>query len=318
MAALLTWSKERFTAQAWMVAKRRSVRRAMLGLNLDLPDTTSMLMPLFPAELLALSGADAPSFAQAQFTSDVNALAPGRWQWSAWLDAQGRVRHFFVLMRVEPDRLLAWLPLGGAEAMREALARYVFRAKVTLTVTTGWNLHAAPEGEFDAAIDAQEIVPHLGGYAFRQPAQRIAVVAPSSAQEADDAALDRWRADDVAAALPLLAPALAGEFVPQALGLERLDAIRFDKGCYPGQEIAARLHFRGGNKRTVHRLRVQGSPPAIGEELLDADGAIAGRVLYSASSSADVATALAVLPIGTAHDAALRTASGRTVSVLDI
>jgi folate-binding protein YgfZ len=275
-------------------------------------------MPLGPAELLAFSGADALSFAQAQFTSDVSALAPGRWQWSAWLDAQGRVRHFFLLMRAEPERLLAWLPLGGAEAMREALARYVFRAKVALAATTHWNLHAASEDEFDAEVGAQEIVPHRGGYAFRQPAQRIAVVAPSSASAVDAAASDRWRADDVAAALPLLAPALAGEFVPQALGLERLDAIRFDKGCYPGQEIAARLHFRGGNKRTLHRLRAQGVPLAIGEELLDADGAIAGRVLYSAPSSADVAAALAVLPIGTAHDAELRTASGRTVSLSDV
>jgi len=48
--------------------------------------------------------------------------------------------------------------------------------------------------------------------------------------------------------------------------------VRFDKGCYPGQEIAARLHFRGGNKRELVRLR--GSTHAIEELLRDTPGAL--------------------------------------------
>ena len=297
------------------------MRRAMLGLNLDLPDTTSMPMPLCPAELLALSGADASSFAQAQFTSDVSTLTPGRWQWSAWLDAQGRARHFFLLMCIGPDRLLAWLPLGGAEAMREALARYVFRAKLTLSASTDWTLHALSTDELDTPLDTHAVVARADGFVFRQPGgeNRIAWLAPSPAVDVDADALNRWRAADVAAGLPLLAPALGGEFVPQALDLERLDAIRFDKGCYPGQEIAARLHFRGGNKRGLRRLHVDGAAPANGTELLDAPGANTGRILYAAPVSTGASEALAVMPIDKLDDAgALKTADGLRVSIVTV
>lgn len=279
-----------------------------------------MPMPLCPAELLVIAGADAPSFAQAQFTSDVMALTPGHWQWSAWLDAQGRVRHFFLLLRAEPDSLLAWLPLGGAETMRDGLARYVFRAKVKLSVAADWALHASTSEEIGAPLAAQDVVAHAGGFAFRQPgdAGRIAWLAPVSSATSDEAALERWHADDVAAGLPLLAPALAGEFVPQALALERLDAIRFDKGCYPGQEVAARLHFRGGNKRDLRRVRVHGAAPEPGADLLDADGAKSGRILYSASVSAQASEALAVLPIETNRNDVLKLASDDAISVVII
>lgn len=294
--------------------------RAMLGLNLDLPDTTSMPMPLCPAELLALSGADASSFAQAQFTSDVSALAPGQWQWSAWLDAQGRARHFFLLMRVEPDRLLTWLPLGGADVMRDALARYVFRARLTLSASTDWALHALSADELDAPLDTREVVVRAAGLAFRQPGgeNRIAWLRPTPAAGIDTDALSRWRAADIAAGLPLLAPALAGEFVPQALGLERLDAIRFDKGCYPGQEIAARLHFRGGNKRSLRRLLIEGAPLTIGEDLLAEDGTNVGRVLYSSSTPSGRSEALAVLPAERTNDQPTRSSSGSRAELMDV
>ncbi|MFI4970550.1 MAG: folate-binding protein, partial [Lysobacterales bacterium] len=189
-----------------------------------------MATPLCPADLLALSGADAIAFAHAQFTSDVATLAVGEWQWSAWLDAQGRVRCFFALLHVAPSQLVAWLPLGGAGPMRDALARFVFRAAVTLDAST-WVLHALEESAVPLAAQSPQVIAHAGGYALRQPGtlERLAWLAPNAAPT-DPLALDRWRLADIEAGLPLLAASLAGEFVAQALDLERLDAIRFDKG----------------------------------------------------------------------------------------
>jgi folate-binding protein YgfZ len=265
--------------------------------KVDNPSTKSISMPapLGSAELIVLTSADALAFAHAQFTSDVRALAVGRWQWSAWLDAQGRVRHFFALLHVEPSTLIAWLPLGGAEAMRAALSRFVLRAKVDIQARV-WALFALDAAEMPVPPTPGTVIAHDVGLAFLQPGpgQRIAAIAPLTLPAPDQAALDRWRMDDIAAGLPLLAPELAGEFVPQALDLERFDAIRFDKGCYPGQEIAARLHFRGGNKRYLQRLRVFGAMLASGSEILDTAGNPIGRILYSATSSAITSVALAV------------------------
>lgn len=256
-----------------------------------------MTVSLGSAHLLMLAGTDAVSFAHAQFTSDVKSLADHHWQWSAWLDPQGRARHFFLLMRTGPDHLIAWLPLGGSEGMREGLARFVFRSAVKVEAPAGWTLRSAPPADFTTPLGARQVGSPQDGYCvvLPGPSQRVAWIAPSGDTQAASADLERWRLDDIAASLPLLAPELGGEFVPQALDLERLDAIRFDKGCYPGQEIAARLHFRGGNKRQLQRLRVHGPAPAIGAVVFGGEGQPVGRVLYSASDSAGSSMALAVL-----------------------
>lgn len=275
-----------------------------------------MTVSLGPADLILLTGADAAHFAHAQFSSDVKSLTDGAWQWSAWLDAQGRARHFFALMRTEPTQLTAWLPLGGAAAMRDALSRFIFRSAVKLDIPPNWGLHDLDATDLAGPLAPGQVAAHQGGYALALPgpARRLAGIAPTGTVPTVPGDLDRWRLDDIAAGLPLLVPQLGGEFVPQALDLERLDAIRFDKGCYPGQEIAARLHFRGGNKRELRRLRVQGAPPAPGTTLLDRDGLAVGQVLYGAADSATTSAALAVLSQAAAQD--LVTPSGTRAEVV--
>lgn len=273
---------------------------------------------LSPAGVLILDGADAVAFAHAQFTSNVNELAVGAWQWSSWLDAQGRARCFFALLRTDATRLLAWLPLGDAAGMRAALARFVFRSKVALEAPSDWALHALPPSDLPGSMAARGFAAYRAGYALALPgpANRIAWLAPSADAAIDAEALTRWRTQDIAARLPLLTTESSGEFVPQALDLERLDAIRFDKGCYPGQEVAARLHFRGGNKRHLLRLAIDGAAPAPGTPII-ADGThTAGHVLYSTSLSATASEALAVVADANADSKNLATASGNSVRVI--
>ncbi|MBN8727371.1 MAG: folate-binding protein YgfZ [Xanthomonadales bacterium] len=240
-----------------------------------------MASPLCAADIVELSGADVAAFTQAQFCNDVRALATGRWQWNAWLDAQGRARHFFALLRCDARLWLAWLPLGGAAAMREELARFVFRSDVQLRHLAGWTLHRLLPADGAGPMGIDQAMPHRGGFALAQPGG-IAWLAPQAEAAADAQALATWRLADVEARLPFLAPALSGQFVAQALGLDRLGVARFDKGCYPGQEIVARLHFRGGNKRHLQRLSIAGPAPAPGTGLLDAAGRNMGSILYAA------------------------------------
>jgi folate-binding protein YgfZ len=268
-----------------------------------------MASPLCDAEILELCGADVAGFAQAQFSNDVKSLAAGHWQWNAWLDAQGRARHLFALLRIDATRWLAWLPLGGAAAMRGELARFVFRADVQLRELGAWTLHRLLPADGAGPMGIDQVTPHRGGFALAQPGG-IAWLAPEAEATPDAAALAAWRLADIDARLPFLAPALAGQFVAQALGLDLLGVARFDKGCYPGQEIVARLHFRGGNKRRLQRLHVAGPAPSPGTELVDADGRNAGTLLYAAPT-ADGSEALGVVA-----DAAVGAprAAGRAVS----
>ena len=268
------------------------------------------------AELIEISGADALAFADAQFASDVESLAVGSWQWSAWLSAQGRVRALFALLRTGPDAFLLWLPLGGAARTREALARFVLRAKVKLAVRSDWMLGSLSRGP--AYSDTERpIEARLGGYAFAQPGlgARTAWLGPGSGS-GDPAALDAWRLADIGAALPWIAEATEDQFVPQALDLQRLDAVRFDKGCYPGQEIAARLHFRGGNKQRLYRIALHGDADAPPGLRIEGAPGNPGVLLYAAPRSARTREALAVLPDGALDADRLVSANGHTIEAM--
>ena len=277
----------------------------------------SALLPLDGAELIEVSGVDAIAFAQAQFASDVAGLAVGTWQWSAWLTAQGRTRSVFALLRTAADHLLIWLPLGGAAVMREQVVRFVLRAKVQVVLRENWAL-ARLESTVPVAATPQALIERDGGYAFALPgpAARVAWLGPALGARADSGALNAWRSLDVAAGLPWLDRATADEFVPQALGLERLDAVRFDKGCYPGQEIAARLRYRGGVKQHLHRVVLAGHGDVLPGTIVKAAADNAGVVLYGAMETPQRHVALAVLA-DAALDGPLVTAAGHSIQTAD-
>lgn len=214
-----------------------------------------MMISLPDLQVLEIAGADAMSFAHAQFSSDVRALGDGAWQWSAWLSPQGRVRAFFQLLRDDSEHLRMLLRGGDAAALCSALRPYVLRAKVSLRVAD-----AVVLGSYETAPRA---------LALPGPTPRWLQIA-SDAREADTsiAAKERWRLEDIRAGLPMLPGMLLGELLPQWLGIERLGAVSVKKGCYPGQEVMSRLHFKGGNKRALYRIELIARTPSSGMALM--------------------------------------------------
>lgn len=183
------------------------------------------------------------AFAHAQFSSNVMALATGHWQFSAWLNPQGRVRAFFHLVRTAEDQLLLLLRGGNAAIMTEALRRFVFRSKLTLTALPPRALSVGPSLPLHAAYhDRENLLLGCDTHSLRIFSEGIG----------DNA----WRLPQLREGWPWLPDALLNELLPPALSLQRLRAVVIDKGCYPGQEIVARLHYRGGNKKHLHRIEL--------------------------------------------------------------
>ena len=230
-----------------------------------------MQNPSIPASLLTLDGPDAAAFAQAQFSSDVSGLAPGRWQWSAWLDANGRCRAFLQLARPASDRFTALLRGGDARAMAEDLKRFVFRSKLRIaaigdmTVIDGPALH---DGLI--TVDGDDDITYGGGI-------RSWRVVNAASAHANEHATHHWIDHDIDAGFAWLPDAAIGELLPQSLSFERLGAVSFNKGCFPGQEIVARMHYRGAGKQRLHTARfdIIASPGAT----LRRNSAAAGMVL---------------------------------------
>ncbi|RAP58021.1 folate-binding protein YgfZ [Oleiagrimonas sp. MCCC 1A03011] len=195
------------------------------------------------ASMLRIEGPDALRFAHAQFTSHVLSLEIGAWQWSAWLDARGRVHRLFHLLRPDEHHLLLALRGGDAEIMVERLHRFVFRDKVTLQALPPLAVHddgALAEGIVQQ--DNEDLRLGMGDHGLRL-----------SPEERHDTA---WRRRAIERGEPWLPDAFADTFLPPALGLRRLRAMQLDKGCFPGQEIAARLHYRGGHKHALMHVRL--------------------------------------------------------------
>ena len=241
--------------------------------------------PVLPeVNCLLIEGPDARRFAQAQFSGDVGSLAERRWQWNAWLDARGRVQALMHLANLGGERLLAVLRGGNAETTRAGLARCVFRAKVSVTVRvlSGHADDALPMGHVDAGSHGDIAI----GYGDRS----LRLKAPGT--PANPGVANAWRLADIRAGRPTL-PAGDAHFLPPALSLGRLGAVSLDKGCYPGQEIVARLHYRGGHKSCL--CHVHGPVPLETGATLHAEAVGPVRVLDCAMAGG-AAEALVVVP----------------------
>lgn len=233
------------------------------------------------AETLLIEGPDADTFAQGQFATAVTAIETGRWQFSAWLDAQGRVRNLFHLARLAPDRLLLLLRGGSATGMKNELSRFVFRARLSMLADNS------------RVIDTAEALP-MHAVHQHEESVRLGCGNHSLVLTGNDETDSHWRALQVAAGWPWLPEALLGTCLPPALSLHRLHAVSLEKGCYPGQEIVARLHYRGGNKRRLCRVGLSQSVPS-GASLAVGDGDMSIQLLDVVTSDR-VTEALALCP----------------------
>jgi len=171
---------------------------------------------MFDNASLVLSGPDSFDFLQAQLTSDLGAVpADAAPVLSAWCSPKGRVICLFRVRRNSEGLWRLTLPAALADAACQRLIMYRFRSKV------------------DIERDAAE-------------AEDLGVAADDNQ--------DEWRRGLIVSGIPYVDSAQSERFTPHMLNLDLLGAVDFDKGCYPGQEIVARTHFRGVSKRRLRRF----------------------------------------------------------------
>jgi tRNA-modifying protein YgfZ len=244
-------------------------------------------------DMIALRGADALAFAQAQLASDVAALGDGRWEWSAYLSPQGRTIALIVLVRHAPDAIDLLVPAARGADLATRLQRYVFRTRVAIAADPALQLHARAGS---AAGPGTTVEGGPGSY--RVGLAEGIVLEPGTGVAAGEES--RFRAFLVDAAIPLLAGAAVEAQTPHALGLDALGAISTTKGCYPGQEIVARTHFLGRNKR--HLCRFEGSAPTAPEpgDAIDGETGHAAEIILALNRAEGTVGGLAV-----AHEQAL-------------
>lgn len=222
-------------------------------------------VPLDDLGVLRARGADAASFLQGQLSADLRLLTPEHSLLSGYHNPQGRVIALPRLLRLAEDDLLCVLPLELLPTVIARLAKYVLRAKVKLAdESQSWRIsgllgaRAAAAAGLPAATDT--VMPLEGGLAVRVTGATARWLWVRGSQ--GSAALsgwapgphELWRRAAIAAGEPQVYVATSEQFVAQMLNLDALGALSFDKGCYTGQEVIARAHYRGRVKRRLQRF----------------------------------------------------------------
>ncbi len=284
--------------------------------------------------IIRASGAEAASFLQGQLTSDTRSVG-GTSQLSGYCTAQGRLLAIFRILK-DGDDLLLLLPRSLLPPMLKRLKMYVLRAKVTLTEDTAWSVlgfsgnppqipGALPLPEAAAVIRADDFlvaaIPAAAG-------RRGLVLGPSAAvaalwsqvPAAQRIGAKAWRWLDIRAGIPEIGPATSEEFVPQMVNLDVLGGISFQKGCYTGQEIVARMHYLGRLKQRMYAATLDTrTPPAPGTPLHAANlpGQPAGHVLMAETGPDHKVALLAVTQISS-HDTAVVTCADIPLSFTEL
>jgi folate-binding protein YgfZ len=231
-----------------------------------------------------VQGEDSGAFLQAQLMNDVTALAVGRWQYTGWLNAQGRVLALFQLAKLSPEHFLIILPALSPEWLIDSLKRYVFRAKVRFSLeqefTAQGELLTGDLGignEHSITGDAQTgyCLPLSGP----QGSRRLHLLPAPAALDAQ--AADQWHCLDMLGGWVWITEGLQGTWTPQMLSLQRLSAFSLKKGCYPGQEIVARTHYLGKSKRQLVELEGLG---LVDGQSLQVNGVDGGKVVNANQS----------------------------------
>jgi folate-binding protein YgfZ len=217
--------------------------------------------------VLAFRGPDAARFLQGQLSADVEKMAPGDSRLAGLHTPQGRVIALLALVRASTEEVLAVLPRALMDPVATRLRKYVLRAKVQIDAdSAAWRVTGA-----NAATEIGLAGQHSIAWGMRK-------LVLSSGSGADAATVDaqasaRWARADIADGLPQVYAATSETFVAQMLNLDLLGAIAFDKGCYTGQEVVARAHYRGRVKRRMQRwLNASNTVLAPGDAARTADG----------------------------------------------
>jgi tRNA-modifying protein YgfZ len=224
---------------------------------------------------LRASGRDAVSYLQSMVTNDVEALARGAGCYALLLTPKARVIADLEVFRIDDGLVLA-CPPEAVDDVLGTLLRARFRKQVVLEPAD----YALVWGEAGGAV--AELETPIG-------TERLLAAAPGNGAVSGDV----WEVARIEAGMPRFGHEFDGESMPAEAGLEDR-AISFTKGCYPGQEPVARLHYRGHANRGVRGVRFAGAPPPFGTRVT-VDGTDVGRVTSVADSERFGPIGLAIL-----------------------
>lgn len=289
-----------------------------------IPPQGSVLSDLSDRGIIEVYGEDAESFLQNQLTNDIRRVTDTTHQLSAWCSPKGRVIANFRIFKANNVYYLS-LSSDLVNHIIKKLRMYVMMSKVTIEDVSERLTHFGYAGEY-AERDLQtllgeELAPTETNQTLQYRALSILRLPGTVPRfevfgELEDAknlwercniraapvSSSGWDYLNIVAGLPVVCEASSEAWIPQMLNLQIIDGVDFKKGCFPGQEVVARLKYLGKNKRRMYRIEINDDTlPEVGQKIYAADAdAEAGKILTMVMNPFGKAEALAVLKIAEA------------------
>ena len=236
-----------------------------------------MIIQLTKRTLLSVTGSDAQSFLQGQLSNDIDGLEEGAVQFNAYCQHQGKIIALLWVMKQSDDFYLSF-PDDLKAIVVQKLTMFKMMSDVDIVDMS------------DEIIQLGVVDENFDGAYKLNNQQSVALVKILGGVELDDA--NEWEAACIANDIPEVTLATSEKFVPQLLNLDINEVgVNFSKGCYPGQEVVARLHYLGKSKRRMRQFECEGEV-SVGDELLvagsrsaKASGIVVRRVQLGDKSS---------------------------------
>ncbi len=256
---------------------------------------------------LRISGEDSQSFLQNLLSNDIREISDSRAQFSSLNSAKGRMLATMMIFRDGDDYLLQ-LPSTLIEPIHKKLGMYILRAKVSISDASnevislgisGANAQRIlsmqfddlPQNQFDSTSNALASVIKIGDtrYQINASVDNAITLWKALSQHAQPVSSACWDWLNIRAGMPVILPQTQEQLVAQMANLDLIGGVNFKKGCYPGQEIVARMQYLGKLKRRTYLAHIDSSvPPRPGDELFSADmeGQAIGMIINVASAPA--------------------------------
>lgn len=257
-----------------------------------------------PYALISITGPDAAKFLQGQVTCDMRELGESHSRLGAQCNIKGRMLLCFRAIQTSPERVLLRVNQGLIEKGLANLGKYIVFSKAKLADERA-NYHPVGVTGPAAANIIQQVfaVELTSNDDWTRSDENIIVrisdnryecwLAAAGAEKtwnrlqelAQLASHHFWTLQDIRAGLGDITPETYELFTPQAINFQLVNGINFRKGCYTGQEIVARLHYRGTLKRHMFRFESElatTSLPLPGSPLKNCDGKTVGELVLAA------------------------------------
>lgn len=223
--------------------------------------------------VFSLEGEDHLSFLQGLVTQDIQKLAQGSLAWGGFLTAQGRLKYFLFFYKMA-DRILIECPAQEAEEFLTLLKRFKLRSKIEIKKT---------EYQVFSAF-SQEEIPQEAVFFARDPRSekigwRGLYLASQQEGEGQTQKERDYLEKRLSLGLPEQEDIRGGDSLVLEMNMDYLHGVSWEKGCYIGQEVTARTHYRGLIKKRLFPISLsEGS--FLGEErkILNKDGKEIGEL----------------------------------------